>query len=167
MLMYSWPFSPSSWIHFLFQNNTIHNDQAFWVLKKSSYQSFYHENDRYCKIKRGEVNQMSITSITRYLTATSYFFMLWREMWWTFVGNCHPLCQTQTAEPAPWDCGAACWVYSSNVACCKWPRRGFVSCFIVLEGDNKFKLKNKPLILLVITLNENIHLQTTGVHTAA
>ena len=37
MLMYSWPFSPSSWTHFLFHNNTIHNDQALlsceWVFQ--------------------------------------------------------------------------------------------------------------------------------------
>lgn len=49
---------------------------------------------------------------------------------------------------------------------------GFFVCFvIVLEVSAQFKLKNRPPVTIhfvrMMTLYENVHLPTTGMHTAA
>lgn len=97
--MYSWPFSPSSWTHFLFHHNTIHNDRTFRVLQKSFYHvDEYSKNQKKKKKRRGKPD----VSHKGALWTQVNFEGKWGSQLWATVTHS---CQTQTAQSAPWGCG--------------------------------------------------------------
>lgn len=94
MLMYPWPFSPSSLTHFLFHNNAIHNDQAFQGLEFPSCEWVFQNQKRKSKPDVYPKGTYGYKLITKGDMAAN----------WTTVAHYG---QIQTTWSASWDCGVA------------------------------------------------------------
>lgn len=158
ILMYSRPFSPSSWTHFLFLNNTIRNDHAFWVLKKT-----FDHGDEYSKIKKwGKPDVYHKDTYSHQLIIQGDVV--------AGCGHCHP----HVSKPNSKVCSLRSW---GGLVGCKVlillavrHQGEFFVLFCCCFGRSKSVLKNRLSIIThfvrMIILGENVHLPTIGMHTA-
>lgn len=150
MLMYSWPFSPSSWTHFLFHNSTIHNDQALlsceWVfqnLKRWGKPDASPKGTNGHKWTRRQVEQPAVGKGSPLVSNANPVssLRLWASLWgfWGLM--------LMTVRP-------------------KKRRFWFVLLlFCKKQANSSWKTGHQwQFILLERWLFENVHLPTTGTH---